>query len=63
MEAQKRTQLEALARGQTTRKDCVLFLDPIKGVVGVRIQTDEFLKDVTWQVPLKDIMELVGKTL
>ena len=64
MEALKRTQLESLARGQQpAKKECILFLDPTKKVIGIRIPADEFLKDVTWQVPLDAVMELIQKTL
>jgi len=62
MEAQKKTTLEVISPGETKKLNCVLFIDPVKEVVGLRIPNID-IKDVTWQVPLKDFTELLSRVL
>ena len=62
MEALKRTTLEVISPGEKKTMECVIFIDPTKEVVGLRIPTPD-LKAVTWQVPLKDFMEVLNRVL
>ncbi len=62
-EERKVSILESLGAGETRKKECVIFVDLDKERAGIRMPNDEFFKGVTWQVPLKDLMELIQRTM